>query len=199
MRRITFITGNRGKYEEVRRILEPIGYEVVQKKIPYPEIQAGTLEEVARFGAEWLAERVEGDFIIDDSGLFIHALGGFPGVYSAYVYRTLGCEGILKLMDGVEDRRAEFRAVFALRLGGEIHIFAGVCPGRIAGEMRGTGGFGYDPIFVPEGEVRTFAEMSTEEKNSLSHRGRAVRALGEYLKGCVRPTRRTSPPCWRGS
>jgi len=185
VRRITFITGNRGKYEEVRRILEPIGYEVVQKKIPYPEIQAGTLEEVARFGAAWLAERVEGDFIIDDSGLFIHALGGFPGVYSAYVYRTLGCEGILKLMDGVGDRRAEFRAVFALRLGGEIHIFAGVCLGRIAGEMRGTGGFGYDPIFVPEGEERTFAEMSTEEKNRLSHRGRAVCALAEYLKGCV--------------
>ncbi len=179
--RLAFITSNPGKVEEAKRYFEPLGVEIYQLKMEYPEIQADTLEEVARFGAEWLGKRLDVPFFLDDSGLFIDALNGFPGVYSAYVYRTLGIDGILKLMKGVKNRNAHFRSVIAY-WDGEVHLFTGRVDGEIINEKRGSGGFGFDPIFVPEGFTRTFAEMTTEEKNLISHRGRALKAFAEWLK-----------------
>jgi XTP/dITP diphosphohydrolase len=149
----------------------------------YPEIQSDTLEEVVKNALNWLSGKVEGDFLIDDSGLFISSLGGFPGVYSSYVFHTVGLEGMLEILEGAEDRDAEFRCCFGLRWQGEDRLFPGVSPGRIIEERRGEGGFGYDPIFVPSGHEKTFAEMSTEEKNELSHRGKALEKVLEFLKG----------------
>ena len=179
--RLAFITSNPGKVEEARKYLALLGVEVYQLKVEYPEIQADSLEEVARYGVRWLVERIEGPFFIDDSGLFIPALNGFPGVYSAYVYRTLGINGILKLMRGVNDRRAYFKSIIAY-WDGELHIFEGRVDGVITEEPRGTGGFGFDPIFRPSGFDKTFAEMTTDEKNKISHRGRALHGFATWLK-----------------
>ncbi|WP_297487594.1 XTP/dITP diphosphatase [Thermococcus sp.] len=179
--RLAFVTSNPGKVEEARKYFKPLGVEVYQLHIEYPEIQADTLEEVAEYGLEWLAERFEGPFFLDDSGLFIAALNGFPGVYSAYVYKTLGIGGILKLLEGETNRRAHFRSVVAY-WDGEVHLFTGKVEGMITAEPRGAGGFGFDPVFMPDGFDRTFAEMTTEEKNLISHRGRALKAFAEWLK-----------------
>ncbi len=120
---------------------------------------------------------------MDDSGLFVRALDGFPGVYSSYAFRTLGCPGLLRLVEDETDRAATFRTSFGVLEKGGPTVLEGVCHGSLAEEERGEGGFGFDPIFVPEGETRTFAEMDVEEKNALSHRGRAVAALAQHLAG----------------
>ncbi len=172
------ITHNRHKYEEIKKIIPDL--EMVDME--YPEIQADTLEEVVEFSLDYLAERMEGNFIIDDSGLFIEALNGFPGVYSAYVFNTIGNDGILSLMRNAENRRAYFKTVIGIRFQGVNYKLVGICHGSIAEEPRGTNGFGYDPIFIPEGYEKTFAEMSTEEKNRISHRGKATRKLEAFVK-----------------
>ena len=179
--RIAFVTSNPGKVEEAKKYFEPLGVEVYQLRLSYPEIQADTLEEVAEYGAKWLAERIKGPFFLDDSGLFVDALRGFPGVYSAYVYKTLGFNGILRLLEGETNRKAHFKSVIAY-WDGELHIFTGRVDGEITTEPRGSGGFGFDPIFKPDGFDKTFAEMTTEEKNEISHRGRALRAFAQWLK-----------------
>ena len=123
------------------------------------------------------------DIVIgDDTGLFVHALNGEPGVYSA---RYAGPEGndeknrkkLLKALEGVEDRSAYFKTVIAVKRGEENYTVEGICRGKIIEEERGCSGFGYDPLFVPEGEEKTFAEMSDEQKNAISHRGRALQAF----------------------
>ncbi|ANF22439.1 XTP/dITP diphosphatase [Thermococcus piezophilus] len=179
--RLAFITSNPGKVEEARKYFEPLGVEVYQLRVEYPEIQAETLEEVALFGLEWLSRKLKEPFFLDDSGLFVEALGGFPGVYSAYVYKTLGNEGLLKLLEGVENRKAYFKSVVAY-WDGEAHLFTGVVHGEIIHEKRGDMGFGFDPIFRPSGFEKTFAEMTTIEKNRISHRGQALKAFSEWLK-----------------
>ena len=172
------ITHNKGKFREIEKILKNV--EMVNME--YPEIQSEKIGDVVEFALNWLSERIEGNFIIDDSGLFIFSLHDFPGVYSAYVFKTIGNEGILKLMEGKDERRAYFKTVIGLRYQGENYKFVGFCHGRISTEMRGNNGFGYDPIFIPEGYERTFAEMSTEEKNRISHRGKAIKKLEGFLK-----------------
>ncbi|MEM0332314.1 MAG: non-canonical purine NTP pyrophosphatase, partial [Archaeoglobaceae archaeon] len=112
-------------------------------------------------------------------GLFIEALKGFPGVYSSYVFKTIGNEGILKLMDGITNRRAYFKAVLAYWDGKEIHIFEGKVEGEIATEIRGSGGFGFDPIFLYN--KKTFAEMG-DEKNEVSHRRRVLEKFFTWLQ-----------------
>ncbi|MDK2870545.1 MAG: XTP/dITP diphosphohydrolase [Pyrococcus sp.] len=175
-----FITSNDGKVREAKKFLEPLGINVIKKPLEYPEIQADTLEDVVVFGLNWLKDKVDKPFIIEDSGLFIEALNGFPGVYSAYVYKTIGLDGILKLMEGIENRKAYFKSVIGF-YDGEIHLFVGEVRGRISNEKRGSHGFGYDPIFVPDGFDKTFAEMSTEEKNSVSHRGKALKEFYSWM------------------
>ena len=178
-----FITGNSHKVNEARKKLESLGYEVVQKDMDPPEIQADRLEDVALFSAEWVKERFDGPFFLEDSGFFVDSLKGFPGVYSAYVFKTLGYMGILRLMEGIEQRGARFMAVIAYYDGSDIHVFRGEVKGTVSNEPRGENGFGYDPIFIPEEDSRTFAEMSTEEKNRYSHRGRGLEEMRIYLEG----------------
>ncbi len=175
---IYFVTSNKGKFAEAQNIIP----DLVQLDIGYTEIQADTLEEVVLFGMRELSSRLNAPFIIEDAGLFIDALNGFPGVYSAYVQKTIGNEGILKLMDGAEKRDAVFRSIVGYSAPGRDHvIFKGELRGRICFEPRGTGGFGYDPIFEVDG--KTVAEMGIEEKNRISHRGRSMMALRIWLEG----------------
>jgi len=151
------------------------GYELEHIKTTYPEIQADTLEETIVPGLNWLMERYQRPTMIDDSGLFIDALKGFPGVYSSYVFRTVGCDGVLRLMDGAKNRSARFECCIGFLVPGrEPHISKGVAKGSISEKKAGTGGFGYDPVFVPDGYAKTYAQIEIAEKNKISHRGKAI-------------------------
>ena len=178
---IQFITTNAGKFAEVADKLAQANIKLTHLDRGYPEIQTDRLEKVLKFAATGLDDEVKGDYLIDDSGLFIESLGGFPGVYSSYVQKRLGNAGVLKLMVGETYRAATFQTVFLLRQGDEHEVFHGDCVGTITETERGKGGFGYDPIFLPKGETRTFGEMSLKEKNAISHRARAVDALVAHL------------------
>ncbi len=187
--RIVFATNNRHKLEEVGAILGP-GWELVTPASlgiteDIPET-ADTLEGNALQKARYIYERTGLDCFADDTGLEVAALGGAPGVRSA---RYAGDHHdfddnnrlLLGNLEGAADRSARFRTVIALILGGEEHLFEGRVEGRIIDEYRGTGGFGYDPVFAPEGSRKTFAEMPAAEKNAISHRARAVEKLNQYL------------------
>jgi len=180
---IPFITTNEGKFEEFRAFLAPLGIEVEMVSREYPEVQADSLGEVALYGASVLSNDLD-EFILEDSGFFIDSLPGFPGVYSKHVHSSIGLDGVLKLVG--DDRRARFEACI-LYYDGEPHVFEGEVRGTVALERRGAGGFGYDPIFIPEGHERTFAEMTPVEKNALSHRGRALDAMTEFFRSRDRP------------
>jgi len=186
MKTLYFVTGNKGKFVEVQKKFLEINVEIIQRDLGYPEIQADSLEDVAMYGLNDVRKRFDEPFILEDAGLFIDVLNGFPGVYSSYVYHTVGCEGILRLMEKFEenvDRKAVFRSVFAYNMPGEKPIlFVGECPGIISKKIRGSHGFGYDPIFIPDGEKKTFAEMSVEEKNCFSHRGKSLDKLIDFFK-----------------
>ena len=183
MMELGLVTSNAGKVHELAAVLEPLGHAVTQREFGYPEVQAPTLEAVVEFGLEWLAQNHPDEtLLIDDAGLFVDALGGFPGVYSRHAWDTIGPTGVLALLGNGEERSAEFRCVLGLLLpeGGH-QLFHGSCRGSITRAPRGDGGFGYDPIFIPEDAERTFAELSLAEKNGVSHRGRALTELVEYL------------------
>lgn len=178
MKHLYFITSNKGKFKEAVQKLQPFGYKVLQHNLGYPEIQADSLEEVVKSGVLHIQERFDKPFIIEDAGLFIEALQGFPGVYSKYVFFTIGLPGILRLLDGQENRNAVFRSVFAYKEPvSEPVIIVGECTGVIAQHERGHHGFGYDPLFIPENGTETFGEMGIEEKNQFSHRAKALEQL----------------------
>ena len=175
-------TSNEGKFSEMIRMMIPIGIEVITENLPYPEIQAKTLRRVVEYGSEWILDNdrrpwmdnPEHGFIIDDSGIFIKSLKDFPGVYSKFVFYSIGNPGILRLLEDIDRREAEFKTSLMLFMNGQFHYFEGISKGIISGEEQGTNGFGYDPIFIPDGSDRTFAEMDTDEKNHYSHRGAAM-------------------------
>lgn len=180
MRKIVFVTGNKGKFNEARSILEAKHIELLQNTGGYPELQEDDLEPIASFGAKWAAEKLQIPVMVDDSGLFINTLNGFPGPYSAFVENKMGNKKVLKLMEDEEDRTAVFKSVIGYcEPGKEAIVFTGTVEGIISFEERGAGGFGYDPIFEYNG--RTFAEMGDEEKNTLSHRRRALDKFFEWL------------------
>jgi XTP/dITP diphosphohydrolase len=173
IQKIVFVTGNAGKFREIRAMLKARGIEAIQNSDGYPELQEDDLEPIASYGAKWAADKLGLPVMVDDSGMFITALNGFPGPYSAYVEDNLGNSRVLKLMEDETDRRAIFKSVIGYcEPGGEPLTFTGMVEGTIAYEERGTGGFGYDPIFEYQGQ--TFGEMGDEEKNKISHRRRAL-------------------------
>ena len=183
MNALYFITGNKGKFSEVKEKLQSIDIKIIQKDLGYPEIQADSLEEVAKYGVDHIKKGFNEPFILEDAGIFIDVFDGFPGVFSKYVYYTIGLKGILKLLDGVDNRGAVFRSVYAYSEPDKIPLFfIGECKGSITRKEKGTGGFGYDPIFIPEGKSITFAEMKRKEKNMISHRGKALAQLITYLQ-----------------
>lgn len=162
--------------------MEPLGFELRQRSEDIDEIQADRLEDVVRDCMAQLQVQGVRNYIIDDSGLFIDALEGFPGVYSAYALKTLGCRGIIKLMEDVSDRTARFRCCIGCNAEGlgEMVVSAEAV-GTIIGEERGGRGFGFDPLFIPSGHNRTFGEMPLDEKNLISHRGKAINSLRATL------------------
>ena len=209
-----FVTGNAGKVNEVQSLLDAA---VEQFEFDYTEIQSHDLREIAARGAREAYREVGEPVIVDDSGLFVESLDGFPGPYSAYVEDTVGVERLWRLVEPEADHSAAFRAVVAYCDGGEfeatpepvdrgerrgtdqaaaerssattddqvdaddlsVKFFEGVVPGEIVAP-RGDGGFGYDPIFEHGGQ--TFAEMDTEQKNAVSHRGRALARFAEWYE-----------------
>ncbi len=179
---IAIATGNRHKVEEINNVLRGCGYQVEPVDAPKIEIQSDSLVEIALFAASTAYSLLRRPVIVEDAGLFIEPLNGFPGPYSAYVYKTIGINGVLRLLGSRSNRRAYFRSVIALAYRDGIVVFEAETSGEIAREPRGSQGFGFDPIFVPEGAEKTFAEMSLEEKNTFSHRGKAAKKLCTWLK-----------------
>ena len=190
MKRIVFATNNAHKLDEMRKIVGD-NYEIISlaelgchEDIPET---ADTLEGNAVMKAQWVHDHYGVDCFSGDTGLEIDALDGRPGVHSAR-YATDGHDSeaninkVLGELQGVENRSAHFTTVIALIMGGELHTFKGQVFGRILTERHGTGGFGYDSIFLPdESDGRTFAQMDADEKGAISHRGRATRALVAFL------------------
>ena len=189
MRQIIFATNNAHKLGEVQALLDGVFALKTLRECGITEDipeTAATLEGNALQKARYVYERTGCDCFADDTGLEVEALGGEPGVRSAR-YATDGHDFaannrlLLRNLEGKSDRRAHFRTVIALILGGEEYLFEGIVRGHIACVEAGSGGFGYDALFIPEESDRSFAEMSEEEKNSISHRGRAVEKLAKFL------------------
>lgn len=174
-RSVYFATSNRSKYAEAVLLARRFGVQLEHLNIAKQEIQADKLTEIASHASLQAALSKRRSVVSEDAGFFVDALGGFPGPYSAYVFRKIGAAGVLKLMQDATDREASFMAAVAYCEPGERpRCFTGVVKGTVSGHPRGTRGFGFDPIFIPfAGDGRTFAEMTTEEKNSLSHRAKA--------------------------
>lgn len=189
-RKLVFATNNNHKLEEIRAILgkqiDVLSLKDINCHEDIPET-AETLEGNALIKARFVYEHYHLDCFADDTGLEVEALNGAPGVYSA---RYAGGEGhdseanmkkLLQEMLGKDNRKARFRTVIAFIEAGETHLFEGTVNGHITEEKHGDSGFGYDPIFRPDGFSETFAEMGNEAKNQISHRANAVKKLCEYL------------------
>ena len=190
MKTLIFASNNKHKLEEIRNLLEDIVEIKSLKEIglegDIPET-ADTLEGNATQKAEWVYSRTGMDCFADDTGLEVEALTGEPGVYSAR-YAGENCSfadnvnKLLKALEGHSNRNARFRTAICLIENGEKKYFEGIVNGTITTFEAGNEGFGYDPIFLPEGHNKTFAEMPLDIKNKISHRGRAIQKLVEYLK-----------------
>ncbi len=206
-----FMTSNVSKVAEASQHFSKYGVEVKQFNFEAIEPQSDNLEEVAIAKLQQAIPHLPNPndmLLVEDAGLFIDALDGFPGVYSSYVLQTIGKHGILKLLDQLKSedplqdskiRSAEFRAVAAIYCKGQTLVSEGICPGRISHEINGEGGFGFDPIFIPAdldlngnpleiGELgpksthgNTFAAISLEEKQEYSHRRRAISGIIEQF------------------
>lgn len=199
-KKIVFATNNAHKLEEVRRILGPSWRVLSLADIgchdDIPE-DGHTLEDNALAKARWVAARFGCDCFADDTGLEVQALAGAPGVHSAR-YAALASPGtpdhdseanmrlLLRNLQGITDRRARFRTVMALIYKGAEHSVEGIVEGSIATDPRGSDGFGYDPLFIPDGSILTFAQMSPDRKNAISHRRRASDALVALLSSLHR-------------
>jgi XTP/dITP diphosphohydrolase len=184
---IFFATNNINKFDEARRVLGEFKIAVGMLRVKSLEIQSDSLEEVAKASVIDAFRRCNLPIIVEDAGLFVDALRGFPGPYASYVYRTVGNRGLLGLMKNVGDRKARFESVIAY-FSEEVDepvCFGGTVLGKIALSERrksAEAGFGFDPLFIPSGGRKTFAEMSIEEKNRSSHRANAFRKFAKWYK-----------------
>lgn len=188
--KLVFATNNRHKLQEVRAIVgdrvEILSLSDIGCNDDIPET-ADTLQGNALIKARYISEKYGVNCFADDTGLEVDALDGAPGVYSArYAGEECNSEAnmqkLLQNLTGKSERSAQFRTVIALIINGDEKLFNGVVKGRISTEKLGDSGFGYDPIFIPEGFSESFAQMSAEQKNSISHRFRATEKLSNYLK-----------------
>jgi XTP/dITP diphosphohydrolase len=188
--KLCLATNNAHKIEELQSLLgEKFQLQTLNEIGCFDDIPetADTFDGNSLQKAMYVWERFQIDCIADDSGLEVDALGGEPGVFSARYAGEHGnhennMQKLLKNLDGVENRAAQFRSVITLIINGIAHHFEGIIRGKIIHEKRGSQGFGYDPLFIPEGYDRTFAEMSIIEKNPISHRGLAVAKMIAFLK-----------------
>lgn len=190
MHQLIFASNNQHKIEEVSAILKPFGLNVIglsQAGIheDIPET-ADTIEGNASLKVNYIFNHYDFDCFADDTGLEVEALNNEPGVYSArYAGEQKSSEDnmnkLLAELESKANRNARFKTIIALMLNGKEYLFEGIINGRIATEKRGEKGFGYDPIFIPNGYEKTFAEMTAAEKNKISHRAIAVQKLAEFL------------------
>jgi len=184
---IFFATNNVNKFNEARRVFAAYKIAVGMLRVKTSEVQSESLEEIAKTSAIEAFKKCNLPVIVEDAGLFVDALNGFPGPYAAYVYKTIGNDGLLKLMEKIEDREAKFRSVVA-HYSSELRspiCFKGEAIGKITQEKRkgnNRSGFGFDPIFKPANSDRTFAEMNVIEKNRHSHRAKALRKFAQWYK-----------------
>lgn len=176
---VAFVTSNPGKFREAREILRPFGVRLRWLRQRLPEPQSDDLEEVARSKAS-AVRGVRGYILVEDSGLFVASLHGFPGVYSAHFLRIWGFPPILELLRR-RPRAAVFRSVAVLRHGRTLRSFVGEVHGSIATRASGRQGFGYDPIFIPRGQRATFGRLPPDVKNAISHRARSMSLVGAHL------------------
>jgi XTP/dITP diphosphohydrolase len=176
---VTFVSTNKNKFLEAEAILAPFGISVEFVKATLAELQSDSLEEIAREKARNAFALVGRPAIVEDDGLFIDSLKGFPGQYSSFVFQTIGNGGILKLLDKSNDRSAHFRSIIAYHDGSVVSIFEGLISGRIADTVS-DGGWGYDPIFIPEGSALTFGQLK-EEKSRFSHRRKGLEVFAQWL------------------
>ena len=188
-KKFVFATNNAHKLEEVTAILgdkiELLSMKDIHCHADIPET-ADTLEGNALLKARYIFENYNMDCFADDTGLEVEALNGAPGVYSArYAGDAHNSEAnmrkLLQDMEGIENRKAQFRTVFALIINGKEHLFEGIVKGEITKHRCGRSGFGYDPVFIPEGYTQTYAEMGNTLKNKISHRALATNKLCNFL------------------
>ncbi|NDV93926.1 non-canonical purine NTP diphosphatase [Dysgonomonas sp. 521] len=189
-RKLVFATNNAHKLEEVREVVGD-SFDILSLKDIgcHEDIEepGETLQENALIKARYVKEKYGYDCFGDDTGLEVDALNGAPGIYSARYAggdhdAKANMRKLLKELDGMANRKARFRTVIALILDGEEYLFEGKIEGIIITEEKGSAGFGYDPVFLPDGYAQTFAELGTEVKNEISHRALATKALCEFLK-----------------
>lgn len=182
---IFFVTNNVNKFNEARKILAEHDISIGMLRAKSLEIQSEDLRNIAETSVIDAFQRTHVPIILEDAGLFVTALNGFPGPYASYVYKTVGNQGLLKLMSGIEDRRARFEsaiAYFSQHMKNPLS-FQGKIEGAIVeNERTGPSGFGFDPVFQPAGSTKTFSEMNMIEKNQLSHRSKALRNFAEWYK-----------------
>jgi XTP/dITP diphosphohydrolase len=184
---IFFATGNYHKFNEARSVLSEYGIAVGLLRVKAVEIQSDSLVEIAAASVVDAFSRCHLPVFVEDAGLFVDALKGYPGPYSAYVYKTLDNAGLLKLMEHVENRKATFKSAIAY-LDGAVKqplCFEGEAAGEIAVSERkknAKSAFGFDPVFIPQGSAKTFAEMTIQEKNGFSHRANALRQFAAWYK-----------------
>jgi XTP/dITP diphosphohydrolase len=184
---IFFATSNVNKFQEARRVLSEYRIAVGMLRVKTSEIQSESLEEIAKTSAIEAFRNCNLPVIVEDAGLFVEALNGFPGPYAAYVYKTIGNKGLQQLMENIKNRKARFSSIVAYC---SMHrkspiCFGGEVIGKIVEEERrsGTGhGFGFDPIFEPANSNKTFAEMSLSTKNRCSHRANALHKFAQWYK-----------------
>jgi XTP/dITP diphosphohydrolase len=184
---VFFATGNINKFNEARSILGNYGFAVAMLRVKGEEIQSDNLTDIAKTSVANGFKRSNLPIFVEDAGLFISALDGFPGPYAAYAYKTIHNSGILRLLKNVKDRHAKFQSVIAYvdKSLCEPKCFSGESNGEITQTERKTAdkaAFGFDPIFQPAGSNKSFAEMTIEEKNGFSHRAKAIQKFAEWYK-----------------
>ncbi|MDH2901130.1 MAG: RdgB/HAM1 family non-canonical purine NTP pyrophosphatase [archaeon] len=174
-----FATGNEHKVAEANAVLSPHKIKVKKLEgIEKLEIQHTNLEEIAKTALTLIVPNTDKLVLVEDSGLFVHELNGFPGPYSSYVFETLGVDGILKLLNDSKSRKAEFRSSVSFGTKGKIFAtFSSVSEGTLTTQAKGDNGFGFDPIFVPMWASKTFGQMDLNEKIVYSHRSKALKKL----------------------
>lgn len=181
-KRLTYVTSNPHKASESLSILRELGIDAEVIHISVPEIQSDDIIEVASFRAREAYKLLRKPLIVEDAGLFIDALNGFPGPYSSYVFKTIGISGLLKLMKGIRKRSATFKSVVAFNDGRRLRIFIGQVKGKISFKPKGSS-WGFDPIFEPRGlNGLTYAQLPLEHKNKVSHRRKALERAARYLR-----------------
>jgi len=177
---IVLLTQNKHKLVEITPLFKEYGVPFETSSLEKSEVRSDDVEVVARSAAVGAYQVVRRPVVTDDTGLYIDALNGFPRAYPAFVLNTIGKAGVLKLMDGVQDRKAKFVTAVAYCDESTTTTFVGEMLGRIATAEAGSGGFGYDPIFIPEGHSKTYAQLTLEEKVAISHRSRAFRLFLQW-------------------